>query len=134
MQLQDDILTMFTAQIERRDGSPVIGVPEREMDLGTLVENGTYRIVFLDSSESEDTSEDLIESTQPAEPPVTQGERLEVEIEDRGEQGDGIARVGPGYVIFVETADVGDRVTVEVRKVLDNYAFAEVIEPEPIAG
>lgn len=62
------------------------------------------------------------------EPPVKEGERREVEIEDIGEQGDGIARVKRGYVIIVPDTEIGERVTVEITKVRQNVAFAEVLE------
>lgn len=134
MELQDDILTIFTAKVHRRNGSPVIDVPDRELELGTIRDSATYRVAILETGKSDEPSNERRQSTQSSEPPVTQGDRIEVEIEDKGEQGDGIARVGPGYIIFVESADIGDRVTVEIQKVLDNYAFAQVVEPEPILG
>jgi predicted RNA-binding protein with TRAM domain len=64
----------------------------------------------------------------PDEPPVETGELREVEIEDLGEQGDGLARVGPGYVVFVPDAGVGERVRVRITDVRDNFAFAEIAE------
>lgn len=68
-----------------------------------------------------------------SEPPVEEGELREVEIEDTGEKGDGIARVGPGYVVFVSDTKVGDRVTVRITQARDNFAFAEVVEAEPVS-
>jgi predicted RNA-binding protein with TRAM domain len=62
------------------------------------------------------------------EPPVEKGETVEVEVEDIGEQGDGIARIGPGYIVFVPGADIGDRITVEINQVRENFAFGEVVE------
>ena len=42
-------------------------------------------------------------------PPVSEGETLQVEIEGLGEQGDGLARGGPGYVVFVSDTEVGQQ-------------------------
>ncbi len=53
-------------------------------------------------------------------------------VEYVGEQGVGIARVGPGYVVFVPEAGVGDQVTIEVTTVRENFGIAEVVTPEPI--
>jgi predicted RNA-binding protein with TRAM domain len=39
---------------------------------------------------------------------VTEGETLQLDIEDVGDQGDGLARVGPGYVVFVPRFDMPD--------------------------
>lgn len=63
-------------------------------------------------------------------PPVQEGEVREVEIEDIGDQGDGIARVERGYVIIVPETDEGDRVTIEITNVRENVAFGEVVESE----
>lgn len=134
------LLTLFSAQVERRDGTGVVDVPERELDLGDLEVGETYRIAVLgrpaastDSASDERTQRDghASESTGP---PVEEGEQCEVEIEDLGEQGDGIARIGPGYIVFVPGTGIGDRVTVEVTNAKENFAFADVVEDEPIRG
>lgn len=146
MQLQDDLLTVFSARVEERDGSPVLRLPERELDLGTLSIGETYRVAVLDGPETENSSTNEGESTnrgsssdrtrgRPSEePPVETGDRLDVEIEDVGEQGDGVARVGPGYVVFVPDAGLGDRVTIEITGTRENFGFAEVVTPEPVTG
>ena len=65
--------------------------------------------------------------------PVGAGDRIEVDVVDVGDQGDGIARIGPGYVVFVPETTVGDRVTVEITEARDNFAFGTVREGEPIS-
>jgi len=60
---------------------------------------------------------------------VSEGETLEVEIESLGEKGDGLAKVGPGYVVFVSDTEVGQQPLVRVTTARENYAFAEVVEP-----
>lgn len=133
MASSDDLLAMFTAKVKQQNGSSIVEIPSHEIDLGTLSNGTTYRVAVLEPLHSQNAT-DVAEESDSSEPPVQKGERIEVEIEDIGEQGDGIARVGPGYIVFVAGADMGDRVTIEIGKVLDNYAFAEVVEPEPIAG
>lgn len=142
MELPESLLTVFSAEIERRNGRPIVELPERELQVGELEEGRAYRIAILPQP---GTNAGSTKSTgnagrkrkrrakQTGEPPVEEGERCEVEIEDVGEQGDGIARVGPGYVVFVPNTAVGDRVTVEITDAQDNFAFAEVVQGEPIS-
>lgn len=128
MRISDDLLCMFSAEIERRDGSYVVEIPERELDVGTLQEGETYRTAVFSRSVTEDESpRPDAERSAPA-PPVEEGEIREVDIEDIGEQGDGIARVERGYVVIVPETDKGERVTVEITDVQQNVAFAEVEE------
>lgn len=61
-------------------------------------------------------------------PPVSEGETLRLEIQDVGDQGDGIARVGPGYVVFVPDTEIGQQPMVRVTTVRENFAFAEIVE------
>lgn len=56
--------------------------------------------------------------------PVRKGDVIEVEIEDEGDEGDGVATVDD-FVLFVEDVAVGDEVQVEVTEVRANYGFAE---------
>lgn len=136
MKLDAAVLTVFSAEIEDRGDGPVIALPEREVDLGDLEPGETYRVAIEATGGSAPTtdSDDRSGAGQSADPPVAVGETHEVEIEDVGEQGDGIARVGPGYVVFVPEAGLGDRVTIEITKALENFAFGEVVEGEPIEG
>lgn len=61
------------------------------------------------------------------EAPAEEGETREVEIEDLGDQGDGIARIDSGYVVFVPNTTLHERVTVEITDARDTMAFGEVI-------
>lgn len=56
--------------------------------------------------------------------PVRQGDEIEVEIEDTGQEGDGIARK-EGYVLFVSEAEEGETLEVRVTDVKQDYGFAE---------
>jgi|GEM_PF-1902436 len=60
-------------------------------------------------------------------PPIEPDETYEVKIERLGWNGDGIARIN-GYVIFIPSTKVGDRVKVRVNDIKRNFAFAKVVK------
>jgi len=128
---------MFSAEVENRDGSYVVEIPLRELDVGGVEERESYRIAMVpaadalgEASRTSETPERAgVGGRETRDPPVEEGEVREVEIEDTGEQGDGIARIGPGYVVFVSDTDVGDRVRITITEARDNFAFAEVVGP-----
>jgi len=139
MRLSDDVFTVFTAEIESKDGTPVVEIPDRELEVGDLAAGDTYRVALLPrvsglGAEKRDAAADQQRSSGGSSPPVDEGDTLDVEIEDVGDQGDGIARIGPGYIVFVSDTDVGDRVTIEITESRENFAFADVIDPEPLSG
>lgn len=125
MELSDDLLCMFSAQIEDRNGGYLLDVPQREVKLGDVEPGESYRVAVV-ASEPRETPTTDAEST--GSQPVREGDVVDVEIEDIGEQGDGIARVGPGYVIIVPETELGERVSVEITEARENLAFADVIE------
>ena len=59
--------------------------------------------------------------------PVAEGDRLEVDIEDEGDEGDGIAKVD-GYTLFVSGVNVGETVEVRVTGVKPRFGFAEPVD------
>ena len=61
--------------------------------------------------------------------PVRSGDELEVEIEDVGSEGDGIASI-EGYRLFVPGTEPGDVVRVRIEDVKPNFGFAAVLEDE----
>lgn len=153
MELPDDVLTLYTAEIESHDGRASVDVPERELTVGDLAVGESYRVAILpgratNEEEADDATTNEVGQRQQqrgrtpsrsrtrenGEPPVAAGEICEVEIEDVGDQGDGIARIGPGYVVFVPNTTVGDRVTAEITEARENFAFAEVVEGEPLSN
>ncbi len=139
MEISEQLHCLFSGTVEERDGSYVIEVPERELDLGSIEEDGTYRVALLpmsaesasDTGEPPD-AEPSADTDAPGrdrpEPPVEEGETRTVEIEDIGSQGDGITRVERGYVIIVPDTERGERVRIEVTDVQENVAFADVVE------
>lgn len=148
MELPDDLLALYSAELELDDGRPILSVPERELDVGDLVAGERYRIAVLPArSGASGASERGTRSPSRSRsrsssgrarshdgPPVEVGQTRDVEIEDVGDQGDGIARIGPGYVVFVPNTAVGDRVTVEITEARENFAFATVREGEPLSN
>ena len=59
-------------------------------------------------------------------PPVREGEQLDVHIEAVGEKGDGVAKV-KGFVLFVPNTQAGEDCSVKVTKVLQKMGFAEKV-------
>ena len=134
MKISEELQCLFSASIEEQDGSYVIDVPERELQLGDLQQGETYRVALVSSptqSEPEQSKQAKMGSQsqrEPQEPPVEEGETREVEIEDIGEQGDGITRVERGFVVIVPDTKESERVKIEITDVRQNVAFAEVVE------
>ena len=56
--------------------------------------------------------------------PVSEGDVIEAEVIDEGEEGDGIVRID-GYVLFVEDANEGDEIEVRVTELKPKFGFAE---------
>lgn len=50
-----------------------------------------------------------------------------VDIEEIGEQGDGIAHVERGYIVIVPDTGPRERATIEITDVTENVDFSEVI-------
>lgn len=142
MDISDSLRALYTATVEERDGNYYVAVPSREIDNGTLDAGDTYRVAILsttspasDSPTKRDSTETDPESTPPAQsqsdhpdPPVEEGDHRDVEIENLGDQGDGIAKIDRGYVLIVPDTDVGEQVTVEIDQVRKSVAFAEVVD------
>jgi len=73
------------------------------------------------------------EGRPPRPSPVQGGKEHEVEIEETGSLGDGLARIEK-FVVFVPGAKPGDRVRVNVTKVGFSSANAQIIEKHPKLG
>lgn len=135
--MSDELLSMFTARIQRDGESLSIDVPETEVAVGPLEAGRTYRVALLPAAESAAADRPATEPANDAspdsareassEPPVEAGQVVELEIEDLGDKGDGVARIDSGYVVFVPDTTLGERVTVEITEARPTMAFAEVI-------
>ncbi|NHN47469.1 TRAM domain-containing protein [Halostella sp. JP-L12] len=129
MEISDELLCLFSADVSVTDDKYVVEVPRREVETGSVEPGETYRVALISREESEDSEESSSTGAPPEpQPPVEVGETRYVEIEDIGKQGDGIARVERGYVIIVPGAEVGERVKIEVTEVKSNFAVGEIIE------
>jgi predicted RNA-binding protein with TRAM domain len=131
MEIPDELQCLFAADVEKTRGAYQITVPKREIELGSLSADSTYKVAVL----SHDTDESDAEATTPSqstestpEPPVAEGETRTVEIEDVGDQGDGLTRVDRGFVVIVPETEIGERVRIEIEDVRDTVAFGHVVE------
>ncbi len=141
MELPDQLRCLFTTTIETDDDTTVIEIPERELEHQNLQPGGTYQIAILGPSTSTGSEEPTNEGSSPDEPasdteteygtpdpPVEVGDTRRVEIEDIGDQGDGITRIERGFVVIVPDTEKGERVAIEITDVAETVAFAEVVE------
>jgi len=131
MNIPSQLRCLFAGTVEERNDSYVIEVPKQELQTGFLQAGAMYRVALLSlptDTESQQNETEPQEDRGPQGPPVTEGEQRTVDIEDLGDQGDGLARVERGFVVIVPDTEVGERVTVEITDVRANVAFAEVVE------
>jgi predicted RNA-binding protein with TRAM domain len=133
MKISEQLRCLFSAEIEHEDGSHSVEIPAQEIELDNIEAGKTYRVALL--STPQDSGEKSQKSQRSGtrdrnlpEPPVEEGERRRVEIEEIGDQGDGIAKVERGYVIVVPDTEKGERVEIEITETKQNVAFAEVTE------
>jgi predicted RNA-binding protein with TRAM domain len=127
MEISDDLLCLYSAEVTERDGSYRVEVPGREVSLGPVETDTSYRVALVATPEAGEP-EQREQDEQHSQPPVDEGDIREVEIEDIGSQGDGIARVDRGYVVFVSETKPGDRVNIRIIETRENVAFAEVVQ------
>jgi len=131
MEISDQLQCLFSGKVEEHNGSYVVEIPEQELRLGTLEADETYRVAVLPSptTSGTNTTDDDPQSQQTSQtPPVEEGEQRTVEIEDIGDQGDGITRVERGFVVIVPDTKQSERVTIEITDVRENVAFADVVD------
>jgi predicted RNA-binding protein with TRAM domain len=132
LEIPNQLLCLFSADISDEGDRYVIEVPRREIETGGVSVDETYRIALIDTQRDDKSGESGGAKTPEGEPqpPVEPGEIRYVEIEDLGKQGDGIARVERGYVIIVPETKVGERVKIEISEVKSNFAVGEKIEDQ----
>jgi len=130
VEISDELLCLFSAEVTRDGDSYVVEVPRREVETGSVDAGDVYRVALIERAAADGADGDAADETPPGEPqpPVEEGEVRYVEIEDLGKQGDGIARVERGYVIIVPDSEVGEQVKIEVTEVKSNFAVGEIIE------
>ena len=92
MELSDDLMCLFNAEVERTDDGFVVRVPDREVETGAVDPGTVYRVALMARNQPAESSASRSSPDGP-QPPVEEGEMRYVEIEDLGKQGDG--RLGP---------------------------------------
>lgn len=132
MQISEDVLCLFSAQVVEQNGSYMVEIPEQEISLGSVDDETEYRVALCapQTDETVERHETQTKTRDGPTPPVAVGEERTVDIEDIGEQGDGIARVERGYVVIVPETEKGERVTIEITDVQENLGFAKVVDRE----
>ncbi|WP_114578346.1 TRAM domain-containing protein [Saliphagus sp. LR7] len=134
MEIPEELLCLFSAEVEADGDSYRIEIPAREFTDGDLQPGQVYQVALLASDSDSDSGSSARETTgQSTEssarnPPIAKGDRRIVDIDDIGKRGDGIARVERGYVVIVPETEIGDRVKIEIENVQETLAFGEVIE------
>lgn len=135
MEVPDNLLCLFNGELEKKNGNYVIEIPKREISNDQIQPGNVYRAVILQnrdgSTEQQVRQSEYRKTEKPAlEPPVKEGEKRTVEIEDIGDRGDGIARVERGYVIIVPETEPGDEPLIEIQSVRENVAFGAVVNQQ----
>ena len=131
MEITDQLRCLFSGKIEERNGLYVVEVPKQEIQRDSIQTDETYRVAMLSvptTNEANDADTDPHPEDTSATPPVAEGDQRTVEIEDIGDQGDGITRVERGFVVIVPDTKQGERVTIEITDVRENVPFAEGVE------
>jgi len=131
MEIPDQLQCLFSSTVREQDGSYIIELPEQEVQVGDLQPGATYRVALLPTSSGNtetNAANETAHDRASQRPPVTEGDRRTVEIENTGDQGDGITRVERGFVVIVPETDPGERVEIEITDVRDTVAFADVVE------
>ncbi|RXK47869.1 TRAM domain-containing protein [Halorientalis pallida] len=131
MDIPDQLRCLFSASVENRNDPAVIEIPEQEVQSGEVQPGKTYCVAVLAARTVDETTDTdaTSQSTNTSQtPPVEKGEQRTIEIEDLGNQGDGITRVERGFVIIVPESKQDERVTIDITDVQRNVAFAEVVE------
>ena len=142
MEIPEQLACLYTAELTETEDSYTFTVPATEVEEGSVTLGETLRVAVLadnDVGDGSDSPDDTTEETastarsetstasQP-EPPVSEGETRVVEIQDVGDQGDGITRVERGFVVIIPETDEGETVEIRIETVRPNVAFGTVID------
>jgi predicted RNA-binding protein with TRAM domain len=130
IEIPEQLTCLFSAKVEPQDDSYVIEVPKSEVEDGCVNPNHDYQLALFSLPTASKRTVEPCPETSPdsQQPPVTEGETRIVEIEDIGDQGDGLTRVERGFVIIVGDTEKGEEVRIKIDTVRENVAFANVVE------
>ena len=95
--------------------------------LDLVKENFVYVRSYTPSASRKQSAEIYVIGKKFISTDIKAGDEYDVEIQEIGEQGDGITRIGD-FVVFVKHAMVGQAVRVRIREVHPHFAFADIIE------
>lgn len=131
-----DLLSLYTTEIDTSGDTYTVEIPKREVELGQLTAEEPTQVALFSApaiattttTNPQEHSQSTAQPDRSSSPPVDVGDLVDIEIDSLGDQGDGIGRVGPGYVIIVPDTDVGERVNVRITETKENVAFAEVVK------
>ncbi len=133
MNISEQLTCLFSAKIEAhgREDSYVVEIPKHEIEVGYVDPTAAHQLALLSMPANQETTDPPAESNPEIDhdgPPVTEGETRVVEIEEIGDQGDGLTRVDRGYVVIVPEAEKGERVEIEIETVRENVAFGRIVK------
>jgi 23S rRNA (uridine2552-2'-O)-methyltransferase len=87
----------------------------------------TYVRTMSPDASREESSEVYLVAKGHLTAPVRPGDELDVQIEDVGSEGDGVANV-EGFTVFVPGTEAGETVRVRVDEVKERFGFADRID------
>lgn len=117
--MSDDFEDDYEQDFDEVEENQVTEEPEEDDEVEFDEEEG-----FEDEDQEQDFDDDQ-DDEEDFDKPVAEGETVELEIEDLGSKGDGIARK-EGFVIFVPGGEVGESYDVEITSVGRKFAFGEI--------
>jgi len=134
MEISEDLTCLFSSTIDEQSDSYVIEVPKAEVEEGFVDASQVHKIAVISTAaetpvdESDSDRSETDHNVDQQGPPVSVGEQRIVEIDEMGDQGDGLARVERGFVVIVPETEVGERVRIQIGHINETVAFADVVE------
>lgn len=134
MEISENLTCLFSATVNEQRDSYVIEIPRAEVEEGFVDTSRAHKVALLSSTDASPADgvnsahRDSESNADQSGPPVSVGEQRVVEINEIGDQGDGLTRVEQGYVVIVPETKVDERVRIQIRHVRETVGFADVIE------
>jgi predicted RNA-binding protein with TRAM domain len=128
--MSDDIEEHMVQEVDEteEESEPEEEVEEATEEVEEVEEvDETEEVEETSEEVQEEESQDESEEEEDYDKPVSEGDIVELEIEDLGSKGDGIARV-EGFVVFVPGGEVDQDYEVEITSVGRKFAFGEIVE------
>ncbi|WP_227380602.1 TRAM domain-containing protein [Haladaptatus halobius] len=125
VEIPENLQCLYSGTVTRSDDEYVIEIPAAEIKTGTILPGETVRVATCPQRDA--TTPTSCQASHP-EPPVSEGEQRNVTIEDIGAEGDGIAYLDRGYVLFVPETEPSETVDVEIDRVMQRFAVASVLD------